>query len=134
MTGGAIGGALIGGPPGAAAGAGLGSIAGQCSEKGINHANDEEFQTNGGTFNDFDAGNFIGETVIDATLGGITAGTTATVGKTAARNAVGESLKSQAVNGGIKRYATKRAVEQVVAKPVTKATEMGIKAVYDPRK
>lgn len=67
-------------------------------------------------------------------MGGITAGTTATVGKTAARNAVGESLKSQAVNGGIKRYATKRAVEQVVAKPVTKATEMGIKAVYDPRK
>ena len=113
MTVGAIAGGMVGGPVGAAAGAGLGSAAGQCSEKGINHANDKEFQTNGGTYHDFDVGNFIGEIAIDSTLGGLGAGTTATVGKSAARKAVGDSLKNQAVTGGVKRYAAKRDMERV---------------------
>ena len=113
VTVGAIAGGMVGGPVGAAAGAGLGSVAGQCSEKGINHANDKEFQTNGGTYHDFDAENFIGEIAINSALGGLSAGTTATVGKSAARKAVGDSLKNQAVTGGVKRYAAKRDMERV---------------------
>ncbi|XP_077866224.1 uncharacterized protein LOC144353814 [Saccoglossus kowalevskii] len=133
VTAGAIGGTLLGGPAGAVAGAALGSTAGQCSEKGINHANDKEFQTSGGTYHDFHAGNFIAEIAIDGALGGICAGTTATAGKTAARKAVGESMK-EVGGGGVKRYATKRAVEQVIAKPVTGVSGAAIKAVHDPRK
>ena len=43
-------------------------------------------------------------------------------------------MKKQGLTGGVKRYAAKRAVEQVVTKPVTTAAGMGVKAVYDPRK
>ena len=118
---------------GAAAGAAAGSAAGQCSEKGINHANDKEFQTNGGTFRDFNGGNFVVEMAFDGALGGVSAGTTCTAGKAAARKAVGESLK-EAGGGGVKRYAQKRAVEAAIAKPVTAVSSKGLNAVYNPRK
>ena len=114
------------------AGAAAGSAAGQCSEKGINHANDKEFQTSGGTYRDFDAGKFALEMAFDGALGGIGAGTTEAVGKSAARKAVGGSLK-EAGGGGVKRYATKRVVEAAVAKPVTKLASTGLHAVHDPR-
>lgn len=118
---------------GAAAGAAAGSAAGQCSEKGINHANDKEFQTNGGTFHDFHGGNFVAEMAFDGVLGGVSAGTTATAGKAASRKAVGESLK-KAGGGGASRYIQKRAVEATVAKPVTAVAGKGLNTVYNPRK
>ena len=110
----------------------MGSAAGQCSEKGINHSNDKQFQTNGGTFHDFDGGKFVVEMAFDGALGGISAGTTATAGKTAARKAVGESLK-EAGGGGAKRYFQKRAVEAAIAKPVTAASGKGLNTIYNPR-
>ena len=68
----------------------------------------------------------------DGVLGGVSAGTTATAGKAAARKAVGESLK-EAGGGGAKRYLQKRAMEAAIAKPVTAASSKGLNAVYNPR-
>ena len=110
----------------------MGSAAGQCSEKGINHSIEKEFQTNGGTFHDFSGGKFAAEMAFDGVLGGVSAGTTATAGKTVARKAVGDSLK-EAGGGGIKRYAQKRVVEATIAKPVTAASSKGLNTIYNPR-
>ncbi|KAL5020545.1 hypothetical protein ScPMuIL_003437, partial [Solemya velum] len=133
VTAGAIGGTLIGGAAGAVAGATLGSIGGQCSEKGINHANDKEFQTSAGTYHDFNVGSFVAEAAFDGVLGGVSSGTTAVIGKTASRQVVGESLK-QAGGGGVKRALVKRTVESAISKPVTKCVDVGLKQAYDPRK
>lgn len=66
VTAGTVGGALVAGPFGAMAGATVGSIGGQCAEKGINHANDKKFQTSAGTYDNFNAADFAVETAADA--------------------------------------------------------------------
>lgn len=116
-VGGTVG--LLGGPAGAAAGAGLGNIAGQCAERGINHAIDEEFQTDAGTFDDFDVEEFGKDLVFDTALGGLgsaTGGAIKTAGKEASRAVVGASLKEggKVVTKNAGRYVVKRGVEQAV--------------------
>ena len=113
-----------------AGGAAVGSSLGQLSEKGINHANDEKFQTEGGTFHQFEPENYVGEIILDGVLGGLAAGTTQTAGKFATRKAFGPSLKKLG-GGGLKRYVGKRAVENVISKPVTVVAKNGIVVTKD---
>ena len=113
MTAGAVAGSLVG-PAGAAAGAALGSAAEQCAEKGINHSIDKRYQTDAGTYNNFDGGEFVKEIVID----GLGSGASSSVGKHASRAVVGESLKvgGQVVTKNVGRHVGKRADEGVVGK------------------
>ena len=116
VTAGAVAGS-IGGPAGAAAGAALGSAAGQCAEKGINHSIDKRYQTDAGTYNNFDGGEFVKGIAIDGALGGIGSGASNTAGKQASRAVVGESLKEggKVVVKNAGRKVVKRAVEGAVS-------------------
>eukprot|EP00794_Sanderia_malayensis_P017396 gene17396-19138_t len=123
---------ILGGPAGIAAGAGLGSMAGQCAEKGINHANDKEFQTSAGTFHDFHAGHFIGEAAFDVALAGIGANMPNVAGNAAARKVVGPSLK-EVGGGGIQRNIVKNVVKKSIPNPATKVAGHAMKKAYNPR-
>ena len=115
----------LGGPPGAAVGGALGSVAGQCAEKGINHAIDEEYQTDAGTYDDFDGVEFVKGVAIDGAFGGIGSGASSTVGKVASRAVVGESMKvgGKVVTRNVGRYVVKRSVESAVGKGATFAAK-----------
>ena len=110
------------------AGAAAGNAAGQCAEKGMNHTNDKEFQTDGGTFHDFNAGNFVGEVALTGAMSVVGSGTSQ-LGKAAARGVVGDSLK-HAGGGGVKRYVAKRVVENAVKKPANKLAKDQLKGAF----
>ena len=110
----------------------MANAAGQCAEKGINHANDKKFQTGGGTFNDFSVGSFAGEMAMTGVMGKMPS-VGGKAGSAAARGFVGESLK-EAGGGGAKRYIQKRAVEIAVKKPVNAIVNKGVEATFYPRK
>eukprot|EP00795_Rhopilema_esculentum_P000704 gene704-10414_t len=131
VTAAAVGGTLLGGPAGtvgvvagAFSGGVLGSAAGHCAERGINHANDYAFQTSVGTFKDFNAGSFMAEVCIDGTLSALSSGVSQTIAKQAARAAVGPSLKACG-GGGAKRFVTKRCVEAAVRQPIMSIADKG---------
>lgn len=119
----------LGGPAGAMAGAALGNSAGQCAEKGINHAIDEEYQTDAGTFNDFNAGSFVQDLALDTAMGGIGVGATNAVGKQVSRAVVGKSLKEsgKAAGKNVGRYVVKRGVEGAVSGEVKAAYKRRVK-------
>ena len=113
-----------------AGGAALRSSLGQFSEKGINHANDEEFQAEGGTFHEFKPENYIGEIILAGVLGGLAVGTAQTAGKIATQKTFGPSLK-EIGGGGLRRYVGKRAIKNVISKPVTVVAKTGIGVTKD---
>ena len=115
---------------GAFAGASLGSAAGQCSEKGINHSIDKEFQTDGGTFDDFNGGKFAAEVAFDGTMGALLGGTQAKVTNAATKRVCGEGMK-KAGGGGVTRWAQKKVVKKVVAQPFKEVRKMGRKTVSE---
>lgn len=67
---------------------------------------------------------------MDGVLGGLVAGTTQTAGKFTTQKAVGFSLK-KVEGGGLSGYVGKKAVKNVISKPVFVVAKNGIVVTKD---